>query len=108
MRPFILNFNSAQIAMTDLLQFLDSTPKVRNWQTPYSSVVLIVGDEGETALTLAESLRTRFPGAQFVISLVDRLTCDGWVTKGFWELVQNPKSSGRVEAYRAGLRGMSQ
>jgi hypothetical protein len=103
MKPFLLTINSAQVAMPDLLQFLDSRLEIRNWHTPYPWTVLIIAAQGQTAATLASIVRGRFPGAQFVIADIAPNSADGWLPKAFWNLISDPKPSERWNSILASL-----
>ena len=97
MKPFLLAWNAGQMQVLGktVLAFLDTKREIKNWYTPYVGTILLVADDDQTAATLAGVIRDRFPGLSFVVTPVDPRLTDGWMPKVFWDLVREPKSSGR-------------
>ena len=97
MKTYLLTWNAGQVEVMqkDILDYLDTMPTIQNWHTPFLGAVLIVAEDTQSAHSLATSIHPRFPSLLFAIAPVEPLTSNGWTTQVFWDLVTNPKSSGR-------------
>lgn len=90
-RCFVIDFNPFSLGRRELLQYLDTRPDVLNWFTALPSQVIVVSEQ--TPYRIGALVRARFPNQFFTVS--DFAGIDGWMTKEFWDFVNNPKSSGR-------------
>lgn len=97
MKPFLLTWNAAQtiVLQTHLLEYLDTKREVRNWHTPFLGTILVVAGDGQTATSLAAMIRSRFPGLRFAVTPLESSSTDGWMPGVFWDLIREPKTSGR-------------
>src|ERR1035437_4102748 len=92
-RCLVIDFNPFSLGRRELLQHLDTLPDVWNWFTALPGQVIIVSEQ--TAYDIGAVIRARFPNQFFTVSGITAI--DGWMTKEFWDFVNNPKSSGRWE-----------
>jgi hypothetical protein len=97
MRPFLLVWNSAQIEVFQgtLLAFLDTRREIRNYYVPFLGAVLLIADHAQSPLSLSNLIHDRFPTLLLTVLPADQWATQGWMPRPFWDLVHNPKSSGR-------------
>jgi hypothetical protein len=93
-RCVVIDFNPFFLGRQELLQYLDTLPEVLNWFTALPGQVIMVSEQ--TPNEIGAKVRARFPNHFFTVSGISGI--DGWMTKGFWDFVNNPKSSGRWDA----------
>ena len=98
MRPFLLGWNPTQLLQQDLLDYLDTRQEIKNYFVPFLGTVLLVADQDQAPTTLARMLHLRFGDLLFTVSPADSWATQGWMPRVFWNLVQEPKSSGRWSA----------
>lgn len=97
MRPFLMVWNSAQVTVLQqqILAHLDTKIEIQNYYTPFLGTILLVAQAGQTPSSLSWLVHNRFPNLQFAITPVDQWGTNGWMPQIFWDLINNPKSSGR-------------
>ncbi len=93
-------WNSAQ---TNVMQFevtnhLDLQPEIRNYYVPFLGTILLIAAQTQTPSTLSWLIHNRFPTLTFSICPVDQWGTNGWMPQLFWDLIREPKSSGRWDA----------
>jgi hypothetical protein len=57
--------------------------------------VLLIGGEAQTPSTLSNLIHGRFPALLLAVTPVDLVSTNGWMPQVFWDLIRQPKSSGR-------------
>jgi hypothetical protein len=100
MRPFLMVWNSAQlnVMQAQLTSYLDSHPEIKNYYAPFLGTILLVADHSQTPSKLSWIIHNRFPTLMFSICPVDQWGANGWMPQLFWDLIREPKSSGRWDA----------
>jgi hypothetical protein len=68
-------------------------PNVKNWFAFLPTGIFIISPDNPH--NISESIRTRFPEKQFVITEVPVGANNGLIHKAAWEFINSPKSSGR-------------
>jgi hypothetical protein len=98
MRSFLLSYDPFSVAQAHMTAFLDTRSEVRNWFAPFVGTLLLVAPHGQTPSTLTNMIRSHFPTLLLTVIPIDSLTANGWMPPQFWNLLNEPKSSGRWEA----------
>ena len=109
MRPFLLVWNSAQfdVYQAHLLAYLDTRPEIKNYYAPFLGTVLLIADQNQSPSTLSNMLHSRFPSLLIAVSPADQWSTNGWMPQVFWNLIQNPTSSGKWDS-GAGLKALAE
>jgi hypothetical protein len=95
MKTFLLVFDYTSVTQVDVLAFADSRREVMNYFVPVLGTVLLVVRSDQDSERLTELFHTRFPSMMFAVAPVDPASAAGWMPATFWDLVNDPRSSGR-------------
>jgi len=93
LRAFLLVFDSYEVTRQAILDYLDTQSAIKHWYAFLPTAIVVISDQ--TPYLLATVFRQKFPSKFFIISEVLFGRNDGWLPKGVWDFINNPKSSGR-------------
>jgi hypothetical protein len=73
-----------------ILRYLDISEDVESWLSSTGTIFIA---SNASQRSLAEKLRQRFPGINFLLVPVDIDTTAGWTDKVTWEFIRKPRHS---------------
>lgn len=94
MKAVLITYNPMQAGQQALAAYLDTRHEVKNWYMPYAGAAIVVVDDVTSPSSLSWVIRTGFPALEFAIASVNSFQLQGWMPQPFWDMVNNPSSSG--------------
>lgn len=98
MKALLLVFDYTSVPQVEVLAFVDSRQEVVNYFVPVLGTMLLVVRQDQDSSSVTEFLHRRFPSMMFTVLPVDRAAANGRMPSRFWDLVHDPRSSGKWEA----------
>ena len=95
MKTYLLTYTGDANIRNDITNFIDSRPEILNWFSPNQNMILLVSNF--SIFDIQSLFTTHHAGFFFVITEVDVNKTGGYMSKGFWEFIKHPKSSGKWE-----------
>ena len=93
MKLYVFLYNDTIGTQQSVQFFLETRREVLNWFRFAPHSFLLVSNESLQTLTVM--FQNNFPGSWFFLSEINGTTSNGILPQGYWDFINNPKSSGK-------------